>query len=106
MGKLAGILYHPRVPEAQVLGTQIADLLEQLRRLQDLRRDAGLEVSDRIHVTYRAAEPIAAVIASHGAFIAEEVLALSLEAAPVPEGDARVEADIDGVAAVFALRKA
>ena len=28
MGKLAGILYHPRVPEAQVLGTQIADLLE------------------------------------------------------------------------------
>ena len=46
---------------------------EIVRRLQDLRRDAGLEVSDRIHVTYRAAEPIAAVIASHGAFIAEEI---------------------------------
>src|SRR5690606_14887027 len=30
---------------------------EVIRRLQDLRRDAGLDVSDRIHVAYRAAEP-------------------------------------------------
>ena len=81
---------------------------EVIRRLQDLRRDAGLDVSDRIHVTYRAGEPVAAVMASHGALIAEEVLALSLDptAAGAPEGEATVEAEIDGVAVTFALRKA
>ena len=79
---------------------------EVVRRLQDLRRDAGLDVSDRIHVTYRAAEPVRAVMTSHGAFISEEVLALSLEAADAPEGNGRADADIDGVEAIFALRKA
>ena len=79
---------------------------EVIRRLQDLRRDAGLDVSDRIHVAYRAGEPVRAVMASHGAMIAEEVLALSLEASDAPTGDARADADIDGVEAIFALRKA
>ena len=79
---------------------------EVIRRLQDLRRDAGLDVSDRIHVAYRAGAPVAAVMASHGAMISEEVLALSLEASDAPEGDARADADIDGVEAVFTLRKA
>ncbi|RLT43345.1 MAG: isoleucine--tRNA ligase [Chloroflexi bacterium] len=79
---------------------------EIVRRLQDLRRDAGLDVSDRIHVAFRAGEPVASVMASHGAMIAEEVLALSLDASDTPEGDARADADIDGVEAVFTLRKA
>ncbi|MDA0301175.1 MAG: isoleucine--tRNA ligase [Chloroflexi bacterium] len=79
---------------------------EVVRRLQDLRRDAGLEVSDRIHVTYRAGVPVGDVMASHGVMISDEVLALSLEASDAPEGDARTDADIDGVEAVFALRKA
>ncbi|MFA7250304.1 MAG: isoleucine--tRNA ligase [Dehalococcoidia bacterium] len=78
---------------------------EIVRRLQDLRRDAGLDVSDRIRVTYRAGEPVRSVMSSHGAMIAEEVLALSFDASEAPEGDARVEADIDGVAVMFALRK-
>ena len=79
---------------------------EVIRRLQDLRRDAGLDVSDRIHVAYRAAEPVRSVMQSHGPLIAEEVLALTLEASDTPEGDARTDADIDGVEAVFTLRKA
>ncbi|MEI6137242.1 MAG: DUF5915 domain-containing protein, partial [Chloroflexota bacterium] len=79
---------------------------EIVRRLQDLRRDAGLDVSDRIHVAFRAGEPVASVMVSHGAMIAEEVLALSLDASDTPEGDARADADIDGVEAVFTLRKA
>ncbi len=79
---------------------------EVVRRLQDLRRDAGLDVSDRIHVAYRAGAPVATVMASHGAMISEEVLALSLEASDAPDGDARADADIDGVEAVFTLRKA
>ncbi len=79
---------------------------EVVRRLQDLRRDAGLDVSDRVHVLYLAGEPVASVMRSHGAMIAEEVLALSLNAGDAAEGDARVDADIDGVAAVFSLRRA
>ena len=80
---------------------------EVIRRLQDLRRDAGLDVSDRIHVAYRAAEPVRSVMQSHGPLIAEEVLALTFDAAgDTPEGDARTDADIDGVEVVFTLRKA
>ncbi len=79
---------------------------EVIRRLQELRREAGLDVSDRIHVTYRADAAVAAVMASHGALISEEVLALSLDASDAPAGDASVDADIEGVAATFALRKA
>ena len=79
---------------------------EVIRRIQDLRRDAGLDVSDRIHVAYRAGEPVRSVMQSHGTMISEEVLALSLEASDAPEGDARADADIDGVEAVFALWKA
>jgi isoleucyl-tRNA synthetase len=79
---------------------------EIVRRLQDLRRDAGLDVSDRIHVSYRVGEPLRRVIERHGAYIAQETLALSLEAADDPEGAARFADAVDGTAAVFALRRA
>ena len=52
-----------------------------MRRLQDLRREAGLDVSDRIHVRYEGDDVIAAVAAAHGDYIAAETLALSLKRA-------------------------
>ncbi|RLT35836.1 MAG: isoleucine--tRNA ligase [Chloroflexi bacterium] len=83
---------------------------EIVRRLQDLRREAGLEVTDRIRVTWRGDAVIGKVMADHGPTISEEVLALSLDAgdgpdAPLPDG-AVVEADIEGHAVTLALRKA
>ena len=82
---------------------------ELVRRLQDLRREAGLEVTDRIRVTWRGDEVLGKVFAEHGPAIAEEVLALSLDAgdgdggAP---GGASTDADIEGHAVTLAVRKA
>src|SRR5690606_17723324 len=51
---------------------------ELVRRLQELRRTAGLDVSDRIHVTYRGDGAVRDVFAAHGDYIAGETLALGI----------------------------
>jgi isoleucyl-tRNA synthetase len=83
---------------------------ELVRRLQDLRREAGLEVTDRIRVTWRGDSEVGKVMADHGPTIAEEVLALSLDAgdggAPLPEGAATTSVTVDGHEVTLALVKA
>ena len=79
-----------------------------VRRLQDLRREAGLDVSDRIHVRYEGDDVIAAVAAAHGDYIAAETLALSLERATDDdaEGAASSATKIEGHAVTLVLWKA
>ena len=80
---------------------------ELVRRLQDLRREAGFDISDRIHVSYAADEgAVAAVFEAHGGYIAGETLALSIERQPPPDGATSVEIDLDGVAVTLAVRRA
>jgi len=79
---------------------------ELVRRLQDLRRESGLEVTDRIHVTFEAPGGVAAVFAAHGDYIAQETLALSIEPGAATAGAATVRADLDGERVVLALRRA
>ncbi len=60
-------------PELQRLGTA----REIVRGLQEARKRAGLEVSDRIRVSYRTEDPtIARVLLDHRSAIADEVLAV------------------------------
>ena len=54
-------------------------------KLQNMRKDAGFEVSDRIEVTYEAGDELAAAIEAGRDFIMQSVLATSLPAAP-PRG--------------------
>jgi isoleucyl-tRNA synthetase len=49
-----------------------------VRMLQQARKDAGLEVSDRIRATVVAAPAVREALAAHRSFIAEQVLATSL----------------------------
>ncbi|MFN7952909.1 MAG: isoleucine--tRNA ligase [bacterium] len=70
--------------------------------LQGARKDAGLEVSDRIHVRWETADAeLATALTDHREAIAREVLAISIEA-----GAGEAEAAIDGAALRFSLRKA
>ncbi len=48
---------------------------ELLNRIQNQRRDSGLEVSDRVRVRVTGDAELRAVVEEHGAWIAEEVLA-------------------------------
>ncbi|MBX7111149.1 MAG: isoleucine--tRNA ligase [Dehalococcoidia bacterium] len=83
---------------------------ELVRRLQDLRREAGLEVTDRIRVTWRGDSEVGKVMADHGPTIADEVLALSLDAgdggAPLPPGATTTTVTVDGHEVTLALMKA
>ncbi len=56
-----------------------------VRAVQQARRDAGLDVSDRITVTLHGPEPVLDAVRAHEAFVAGEVLATAVRFEPVPE---------------------
>ncbi len=49
-----------------------------VRAVQQARKDAGLDVADRIRLTIDASEPVAAAVRSHQGFLASETLAESV----------------------------
>jgi isoleucyl-tRNA synthetase len=68
---------------------------ELVNRLQNLRKDSGLEVQDRISVHLGASAPaeLQAAVASFGDYIREEVQALRLDFVPEVAGGAVLEFD-------------
>jgi isoleucyl-tRNA synthetase len=82
---------------------------ELVNRIQNLRKDAGLEITDRIQLVIGGPEGIRGAAEVHRAFLTGETLAEALELADsaAPAGYAHVrEVDIDGTAAWIGLRKA
>jgi isoleucyl-tRNA synthetase len=74
---------------------------EVISVLQQARKDAGLEVSDRITVFWETADAeLAAALTAQTAFISEEVLATSFAA-----GTGSLDAVINGKALRYALSK-
>jgi len=69
---------------------------EFVRRVQDLRKTAGLDIADRIAAHYRASEALAAAIVEHAEYIRAETLAVKLESGAWPDGAATVEDSFDG----------
>ncbi len=56
---------------------------DAVRLVQQARRDAGLDVSDRIRLTLHAAAPVLDAVRAHREFLAGEVLASSVDLAEV-----------------------
>ena len=75
---------------------------EFVNRIQRARKDLDFNVADRIDVEYRVTQRLAEAIAEHSAYIAGEVLAVSLLAGPAEGG---VTADIDEEPVLFTLRR-
>jgi isoleucyl-tRNA synthetase len=95
----------PRIDEALRLEGVARELVN---RIQRLRRDSGLEVSDRIHLWIDGDADARTAADRHRDYIAGETLATSLEpGAPpdVPGIEAR-EVELDGVGARIALQQA
>ena len=66
-----------------------------VRAVQDLRKSAGLAVSDRIDLAIKASGEVAEAVDAHEDYLRSETLAVSLHRAPQGDGfDARV--DLDG----------
>ncbi|HET6569202.1 MAG TPA: isoleucine--tRNA ligase [Rhodothermales bacterium] len=59
---------------------------ESVNRIQNLRKTADFDVTDRIRVEYSASDRLAEAIRQHAVWIRNETLALELESARQPEG--------------------
>lgn len=91
-----------------VLDTEInAELVAEglandaLRFIQDMRKTAGLDVSDRIKLTYSAAPALATAIEQHRARIMSDALIVDMSC-----GDGDYETEIEGYALSIGIKKA
>jgi isoleucyl-tRNA synthetase len=80
---------------------------EVISRVQRMRKEAGLAVSDRIALTVVGADEIRAMMDAHGEWIASEVLAAELVTSGELTGryDATQELDLDGFVARVAFTR-
>lgn len=79
---------------------------EVISKLQTMRKDAGFEVTDRVHVTYQAEAEVDQALKGWAQLVKDVVLAVSLENIPAPEGSHTQDWDINGKAASLSVRKA
>ena len=78
---------------------------EIVSKLQTMRKDAGFEVEDKIHLSYTACGESQAAIAAHAIYIKDEVLALDIS--DVLDGESFVrEWDLNGETVTLGVRKA
>ncbi|MFD9966049.1 isoleucine--tRNA ligase [Amycolatopsis sp. NPDC058986] len=75
-----------------------------IRVVQQARRDAGLDVADRITLVVDAPEEVAAAARKHEEFVASETLAVSVSYGPVTDGSTGAVGD--GVKVTVAVAKA
>lgn len=78
---------------------------ELVRRIQDMRREAGFALSDRITTWYGGDGDIARVMQSQSAYIQAETLSTSLVAGDPPPDAHRADQDLEGVKVVLAVRR-
>jgi isoleucyl-tRNA synthetase len=80
---------------------------ELVSRVQRMRKEAGLAVSDRIVLTVAGGPAVHDMLDRHGRHIAAEVLAAELVVTDDPSGnyDATQTVDLDGVTAHVAITK-
>ncbi|MGI4887246.1 MAG: isoleucine--tRNA ligase [Janthinobacterium lividum] len=98
---LPGWLVATDGPLTVALDVTLTDALRQeglarelVNRLQNLRKDSGLEVQDRIRVTLANQEPaLTAAVAAFGDYIRTETQALALDFAPEVTGGSVLEFD-------------
>jgi isoleucyl-tRNA synthetase len=64
---------------------------EFVRRVQDFRKASGLEISDRINLSYQVSEKLAAAVEAHRDYIMGETLTVEMTAQTPPESSLRHE---------------
>jgi isoleucyl-tRNA synthetase len=77
---------------------------EFVNRVQNMRKDAGFEVTDRIRIFYRAGERLTKALARLTVYIRQETLATDVISSPPPEL-LLTEADINGEQIFLAIEK-
>ncbi len=78
---------------------------ELVNRIQNIRKDSGFEVTDRITVEIEKLEMLEGAVEAFGEFIGQQTLANSVVLAEVPTGEFVVDSDIDEVPLKIAVSK-
>jgi isoleucyl-tRNA synthetase len=79
---------------------------ELAHRIQNLRRTAGFQLTDRIVTYYQAPEAIAQVmLGRHADYIRQETLSIDLVAGPPQDGAATETLKLDGMEVTLAVRR-
>jgi isoleucyl-tRNA synthetase len=79
---------------------------EIVRRVQDFRKQSGLDIADRIQLYLAVSAGLEPVLEAHRGYIMSETLALELHQATPPEGLPTTTATFDGEEMTIGLRKA
>ncbi|KRO75512.1 MAG: isoleucine--tRNA ligase, partial [Cryomorphaceae bacterium BACL23 MAG-120924-bin60] len=79
---------------------------EAVNRIQGLRKDSGLEITDRIRLWVQGSEEAIAAIRAYEAYLCAEVLADSVVVGSGPEQAFRMNSDLEGNSVELALEKA
>src|SRR5579859_709206 len=79
---------------------------EVVRRIQDQRKAAGFEISDRVITYYTASPALAGAIRQHADYLKAETLSLDLVAGDAPAGVASVTDAFDGESLTIGLMEA
>lgn len=78
---------------------------EVVNRVQNLRKQADFEVTDRVRVQYRASDEMAAAIDRFAERVRNETLAVELQAAHRPEGDLSDDFEIESHTITIAVSR-
>ena len=68
---------------------------ELINRIQNIRKESGFEVTDKIKVEIEAKEIVAPAIEQFAAYIASQTLATEVKAVAEPQGGVVVDSDVD-----------
>ena len=68
---------------------------ELINRIQNIRKDSGFEVTDRIRVEIEAKEAVVGAVAAYADYIGQQTLARDVRTAALPEGEFVVDSEID-----------
>ena len=79
---------------------------ELVNRIQNIRKESGFEVTDKIRVEIESTELTTPAIESFAEYIAQQTLALEVKASADPAGDKVVDSDIDESPLKIAITKA
>ena len=79
---------------------------EAVNRIQGLRKNSGLDITDRIQLWANGSPQALDAIAAHEAYVCSEVLADTMDFSPAPTGAFHMESDLEGNIVEFWIQKA
>ena len=78
---------------------------ELINRIQNIRKESGFEVTDKISVEIEAKEIVAGAIEQFASYIASQTLAVEVKATAEPKGGVVVNSDVDDEPLVIAVTR-